>query len=125
MLVWRSQRGGWTWVGLTDVVGVKSAEAFVYRVEDVLPAETHLVDQRTVVNAWRPRVVVHDRVEDLGHDDDLAARDVELLEGLANDGFRFSIRVHVCGVLYHTRQSMLRDDNTEARLLTHVLMPQS
>lgn len=66
---------------LTYVVGTEPLETFVHGLEDVLPAQAHLIDQRAVVDRRRARVVIHDGIEYLGHDDDFASGDVELLEG--------------------------------------------
>lgn len=57
----------------------------VYGFEYVLAAQSHLVDKRTIVDGRRPQVVVHDRIENLGHDDNLAPGDVELFQGIAYD----------------------------------------
>lgn len=64
----------------------------------MLPAQTHLVHQCAIVDTRGPRVVVRYGVEDLGKDDDLLPRNVELLEGLADDDLGFSVGVCVGGV---------------------------
>lgn len=68
--------------GLTYIVGTKPLEAFVDGLEYVLPAQAHLINQRSVIDRSRARVVVHDGIEYLGHDDDFAPGNVELFERL-------------------------------------------
>ena len=63
--------------------------------EDVLPAQPHLIHQRPVIHARRPRLVVHDGVEDLGEDDDLLPRDLVPPQELADDLLGLAVRVRV------------------------------
>lgn len=66
--------------------------------EDVLAAQAHLVHQLAIIHARRPRIIIHNRVEDLAQDHDLLARDVELLKRLAADDLRLAVGVGVGGV---------------------------
>lgn len=65
----------------------------------MLAAEAHLVDKRAIVDRGRPRVVFHNRIEDLRHDDHSASGDVVLLQSLSQDCFRFTVGICVCGIL--------------------------
>ena len=63
--------------------------------EHVLATQAHLIDQRPIVDARQSRVILRDRAEDLGQDDHLLARDVVLLQRLADDDLRFAVRIGV------------------------------
>lgn len=62
-------------------------------------AQPHLIDQWAIVDSWRTGIVIRDRVENLCHDHNLTARDVELFQCLPDDHLRFAIRVGICSVL--------------------------
>lgn len=83
----------------TDVISTQSLQTPIHSFEYVLAAQPHLVDEGPVIDPGRPRVVVHNGVEDLCQDDNLASGDIELLERLADDNLRLAVRVHVRGVL--------------------------
>ena len=68
-------------------------------VDDVLARETKAVHKLAVVGgAERRRVVIAHGEEDLGHDDDAFARNVVLLERLADDLLRLAVAVDICRV---------------------------
>ena len=65
-------------------------------VDDVLARETKAVHKLAVVGgAERGRVVISHGEEDLGHDDDAFARNVVLLERLADDLLRLAVAVDI------------------------------
>lgn len=80
---------------LTDVVCSESLEALVNSMENVLSAEAHLIYKWAIVDACGSCPIVHDRVEDLGKNDNFLARNIELLQGLANDHLGFAVGVCV------------------------------
>merc|ERR1711974_273973 len=64
-----------------------------------LARETKAVHKLAVVGgAERGRVVIAHGEEDLGHDDDAFARNVVLLERLADDLLRLAVAVDICRV---------------------------
>lgn len=68
-------------------------------VKDVLPAQTDLVDEFSIIDRHlgdgKGDIILIDAKIALGENDDLAARNVVLLEGLANDALRLAVRVNV------------------------------
>lgn len=82
----------------TDIVCSKSLEAFINSMENVLSAEAHLIDERAIVYARGSCTVVHDRIEDLGENDNLLAGDIELLQRFANYDLGLSVGVCIGGV---------------------------
>lgn len=83
-------------------VCAQALDALLYRIEDVLPTETNLVDGLAVVRRGEGDVAAEIRFVDaevaFGEEDDLLARDVVLLEGFADDALRPAVRVDVGGV---------------------------
>lgn len=87
----------------TYIICTKPLQAPVDSLKDMLAAQAHLVHQGAVVDRRRPRVIIHDRIEYLCHDDHFASWDVELLHCFAKYDLRFTIRVCVGGVLQGVR----------------------
>lgn len=80
-------------------VGAQALNASVHRVEDVLAGQAHAVDKFAVVacrcrNGRKPTPVIHAEVT-LGQDDDAVARDVVLLQSLAENRFRSAVGVDI------------------------------
>lgn len=89
-------------VNLQDInVGTQSPHARIHSVEDMLAWQTHAVDPGAVVNCNGPIMsyqrgffLLHTE-EAFGQDDDVGSRNVELLQRLADNFFRFPIWVDV------------------------------
>lgn len=70
-------------------IRAESLHARINRIEDMLPRETSAIDEFTVVcrrrrNGWKFALVINAEVA-FGQNDHAVARDVELLQGLADD----------------------------------------
>ena len=80
-------------------IGSQPLDAPLHRIEDVLPAQPDLIDHRPVVRAHRRdvdfAVLLGDAEETLAQDDELLARDVVLLDGLADELFAAAVGVDV------------------------------
>lgn len=82
-----------------DVLEPEARERLVDRVKDVLARQAVAVDVAALVRVAdlgrvRVRVVGDDHAE-LGHDDEVLARDGELCDGLPDEALRVSVRVDV------------------------------
>lgn len=80
-----------------NIVKLKALQARFDRIEDVLSAQSSLIDI-SVLCKWRE--VIHDLLDgeiDLGHDDDLVSGYVELPDSLAQDDLGDAVRVHLRG----------------------------
>lgn len=85
-----------------DVVEAEAPERGVDGGEDVLAADAPAIDVAALVRVLDRRGVdgrvVGDDHGELGEDDEVLAREVELVDGLADETLRVAAAVRVCGV---------------------------
>lgn len=80
-------------------IRAQSLNAGIDSIEDMLPGQTDTVNELAVVFAREPDrrllTLIVDAEVAFGEDDDAVPRDVELLQGFAQDLFRLAVRVDV------------------------------
>jgi len=88
---------------LQDIdICAQPGNTLVHCIENVLPAQSNLIDHISIINAgfgnWKLLPVLADTKITFGQNNHLVSGNVVLLDGLSNNLLGFAVRVYVCGV---------------------------